>query len=152
MLLHNFYAWTINEPHCPKMNIGLYDLVFRCKDFTYTCTTFLFDHYCSCYWLNWTKLAEASHLVVRLETPALVPSVRMKLQLPFYQLPFSSQSQTVTALGAFMLFTTLGHSSLPQMQRLSWVVQSLRLPLGLDWTLTTWQYLWGSCCGWMNWR
>ena len=76
----------------------------------------------------------------------------MKLQLSFYQLPFTSLSQTVTTLGAFLLFTTLGHSSLPQMQQLLWVVQSLRLLLGLDWILETWQNLWESCCGWMNWR
>ena len=87
------------------------------------------------------KLAEASHLVVRLETPALAPTVRMKLQLSFYQPPFSSQFiPQRLVLEYFILFLPQGPSSQSEMQqrvqmhqlKLLWVVQSLLLLLGLD--------------------
>ena len=90
-------------------------------------TLLVFLHYCSCHKRNWLKLAEAFHLVAKQAMPTLILLVRMKLQLPFYQPPFSGQSQTLTVLGAFLLFTILGCSSQSQMQQLLWVLQFLQL-------------------------
>ena len=127
-------------------------IICLCGECTPLLTPYISLHYCRCHELNWLKLAEVSRLMAKQEISTLILLVRMILQLPFYQPPFSGQSQTLTVLGVFLLFTTLEHSFQSQMQQLLWILQFLQLLWGLDWILVTWQTLWGSYCGWMNWR
>ena len=96
---------------------GDYSTMYSLVDYLNSITCFF--HYCSYHRQNWLQTAEASQLVVRQTIPTIVLLMRVKLQLSFFQPPFSGKSWTETIWRCFSLFIALECSSQSKMQH-SW--------------------------------